>query len=86
MREKWWELSWSNKARGEQIMFNGKIYVDNVTKVHTPNLSSIYTLGTNKKALSNVDNAHLEELAVTATASAGLSWLVFYGYRLFRLS
>ena len=32
----------------------------------------------NKKALENVSNAHLEELAGTAPASAGLSWLVVY--------
>ena len=64
---------WNNKARGEQIIFNGKIYVDNAAKVHTPNLSSIYRLGTNKKALSKLDNAHLVELPVIATGSDGLA-------------
>ncbi len=62
LREKWWRISWENMARGEQILFNGKIYVDNSATVRTPLLSSIYRLGTNKKALSNVDNAHLVEL------------------------
>ena len=78
IRDKWWDLSWENHKRGEQILFNGEIYADNSAKVHTPKLSSIYRLGTNKKALSNVDNAHLVELVGTTPTSAGLSWLVFY--------
>lgn len=61
LREKWWQLSWENMKRGEQILFNGKIYMDNSAIVHPSHLSSIYRLGTNKKALSNVDNAHLVE-------------------------
>lgn len=73
IREGWWQLSWENMQRGEQILFNGKIYMDNTAKVHPTNLSSIYRLGTNKKALSNLDNAHLVELAGTAPASKGLA-------------
>ncbi len=73
MRDKWWKLNWNDKARGEQILFNGKIYVDNAAKVHTPNLSNIYTLGTNKKALSGMDNAHLVELVGTAPTSVSLT-------------
>ncbi len=83
MRAKWWKLSWDDKARGEQIIFNGKIYIDNSATVHPPDLSSIYRLGTNKKALSDMDNAHLVELAGTAPASAGLSWLIVYRHSLF---
>jgi hypothetical protein len=45
-------------------------------------LSTIYRLGTNKKAPAAAD-AFLEELAGTAPASAGLSWLVFYRFSLF---
>ena len=59
------------------------MYADNSAKVHSPNLSSIYRLGTNKKALSNVDNAFVEELAGTAPASVSLSWLFVYRYSLF---
>ncbi len=72
IKDKWWSLSFENKARGEQVLFNGKIYADNSAKVHTPQLSSIYRLGTNKKALENASNAHLVELAGTAPASDGL--------------
>ena len=52
--------------------------MDNAAEVHTLYLISIYRLRTNKKALSNADNAFLEELAGTAPASAGLPWLVVY--------
>lgn len=83
LRDKWWSLSVEDVKRGEQILFNGKIYMDNTTNVHPSELSSIYRLGTNKKALSNLDNAHLEELAGTAPASASLSWLVFYRFSSF---
>jgi len=37
------------------------------------NICSIYRLGANKKALSELDNAHLEELAGTTPASASVS-------------
>lgn len=69
LKEKWWNLSPETRKRGEQILFNGKIYIDNDANVHTPNLSSIYRLGTNKKALSGLDNAHLVELVGTAPTS-----------------
>ena len=72
IRDRWWDLSWENHKRGEQVLFNGEIYADNSAIVHTPNLSSIYRLGTNKKALENASNAHLEELAGTAPASVSL--------------
>lgn len=73
IKSKWWDLKWDDQKRGEQILFNGKIYADNSANVHTPNLSTIYRLGTNKKALSDMDNAHLVELVGTAPTSAGLS-------------
>lgn len=73
IRDKWWSLSFEKMKGGEQILFNGKIYVDNFGKVRPLHLSSIYRLGTNKKALSKVDNAHLVELPVTATGSASLA-------------
>jgi hypothetical protein len=37
-------------------------YIDNSATVRSPSLSTIYRLGTNKKALSGMDNAHLVEL------------------------
>jgi DNA invertase Pin-like site-specific DNA recombinase len=73
IKSKWWDLMWDDQKRGEQILFNGKIYANNSANVHTPSLSTIYRLGTNKKALSDVDNAHLVELQGTAPWSAGLS-------------
>ncbi|MDB5185572.1 MAG: hypothetical protein JWL85_95 [Candidatus Saccharibacteria bacterium] len=76
-------ISYENRKRGEQVLFNGAIYADNSANVHSPTLSSIYRLGTNKKALSDVDNAHLVELAGTAPASARLSLLVVYRFRSF---
>lgn len=51
------------------LIINGKIYIDNSAKVHTPNLSTIYRLGTNKKAPEMVSNAHLVELAGIEPAS-----------------
>ncbi len=83
LKDKWWSTSFDERKGGEQILFNGEFYIDNSAKVHTPNLNTIYRLGTNKKALSDVDNAHLVELAGTAPASVGLSWLVFYRHSSF---
>jgi hypothetical protein len=72
MRDRWLSLSPENMKRGEQVLFNGKIYMDNSANVHPSKLSSIYRLGTNKKALENASNAFVEELAGTAPASDGL--------------
>jgi len=72
LKNEWWTISFDERKGGEQILFNGEFYVDSSAKVHTPKLSTIYRLGTNKKALSELDNAHLEELAGTAPASIGL--------------
>lgn len=57
---------------GEQILFNGKIYADSAANVHTPKLSTIYRVGTNKKDLGEVDFNKMVELPVIATGSAGL--------------
>lgn len=73
LRQQWWSLPFQEKQRGEQILFNGNFFINNAAKVHTPNLSTIYRLGTNKKALSNVDNALLVELVGTAPTSASLT-------------
>lgn len=72
LREKWWSISYDDRTRGEQILFNGKIYMDNAAIVHPSQLSSIYRLGSNKKALENASNAFVEELAGTAPASVSL--------------
>ncbi len=72
IKENWWATSYDNRKRGEQVLFNGEIYADNSVKVHTPNLSTIYRLGINKKALSKLDNAHLVELPGTTPGSDGL--------------
>ncbi len=73
LQKQWWSMSFDDRRRGEQILFNGDFFVDNYAKVHTPNISSIYRLGTNKKALSDMDNAHLVELVGTAPTSASLT-------------
>jgi resolvase-like protein/recombinase len=69
LKDKWWSISFDERKGGEQILFNGEFYVDNSAKVHTPKLSTIYTLGTNKNDPegSNFDN--MVELAGTAPAS-----------------
>jgi DNA invertase Pin-like site-specific DNA recombinase len=36
IRDKWWEISFEDKKRGEQIIFNGQFYIDSSAKVHTP--------------------------------------------------
>lgn len=69
LKNNWWELSWDNRKRGEQILFNGKIYADNSAKVHTPALSSIYRLGTNKKDLGEVSLSNMVELRGIAPRS-----------------
>ncbi len=58
---------------GEQILFNGDFYIDNSAKVHTPKLSTIYRVGTNKKDLIEVNFSNMVELAGTAPASIGLT-------------
>jgi DNA invertase Pin-like site-specific DNA recombinase len=83
IRDKWWEISFEDKKRGEQIIFNGQFYIDSSAKVHTPLLSPIFRLGTSKKDLDGSSFSHLVELVGTAPTSAGLSWLVFYRYSLF---
>lgn len=84
LAKNWWDLSYENRKRGEQILFNGKIYANNSAIIHTPELSTIYRLGTNKKDLEKVSLSNMVELAGTAPASASLSWLVFYRFRLFK--
>ncbi len=58
LKDKWWSISFDERKGGEQILFIGEFYVDNSAKVHTPQLSTIYRLGTNKKDPegSNFDN------------------------------
>ena len=72
LRSKWWDLTFDSRKRGEQILFNGKIYIDNTANVHTPNLSTIYRLGTNKNDPEGPDFNKMVELAGTAPASVGL--------------
>lgn len=69
LSKNWWDLSYENRKRGEQILFNGKIYANNSATVHTPELSTIYRLGTNKKDLEKVSLANMVEMAGIAPAS-----------------
>ena len=73
LKDKWWSISFNERKGGEQILFNGEFYVDNSAKVHTPNLSTIYRLGTNKNDPNGVDFTKMVELAGSAPASAGVS-------------
>jgi len=43
LRTNWWNLSWENQKRGEQILFNGKSYSNHSGLVQTPSLSTIDT-------------------------------------------
>lgn len=63
LKDNWWKIGFDSRQRGEQILFNGKIFLDNSAIVHTPNLSTIYRLGTNKKDLNEVNFKELVELA-----------------------
>ena len=54
-------------------LIDGEFYVDNAAKVHTPKLSTIYTLGTNKNDPNGVDFNKMVELVGTAPTSVGLS-------------
>ncbi len=81
LKTKWWNLSYENKKRGEQIIFNGKIYVDNSANVHTPNLSTIYRLGTNKKGLDKANSTEMVELAEYCPPRPSV-YLVLVIYRL----
>ena len=71
IKDKWWSISFDERKGGEQILFYGEFYVDNSAKVHTPKLSTIYSLGTNKKDLDEVNFSNMVELAGTAPASNG---------------
>ena len=69
LRGNWWDLSFDARQRGEQILFNSKLYVDNSANVHTPELSTIYRLGANKKDLNEVNFVNMVELPGTAPGS-----------------
>lgn len=72
LKDKWWSISFDERKGGEQILFNGEFFIDNSAKVHTPKLSTIYTLGTNKKDLNEVDFNKMVELVGTAPTSIRL--------------
>ena len=72
MRDEWWKLSPEDKKRSEQVLVNGKIYVNDSAIVHTPTLSKIYTLAEDIKKAPDLSDAHLVELAGSAPASIGL--------------
>jgi len=63
IKEKWWSISQDERKGGEQVLFNGEFYVDSSAKVHTPKLSSIYRLGTNKKDPEGSNFNNMVELA-----------------------
>ena len=72
IKERWWSITFDERKGGEQILFNGKFYIDNSAKVHTPKLSTIYRLGTNKNDPNGVDFNKMVELVGTAPTSASL--------------
>lgn len=71
IKEKWWSISFNERKGGEQTLFNGEFYIDNSAKVHTPKLSTIYRLGTNKNDPNGVDFNKMVELPDTASGSDG---------------
>ena len=73
LKDKWWSISFDERKGGEQILFNGEFYVDNSAKVHTPQLSTIYRLGTNKNDPVGSNFDKMVELAGTAPASASFN-------------
>ena len=68
----WWELSHDERVRCQELIFPGGISFNAEKKVGTQQLSPIYSLEPNKKALRVNRKALMEELAGTAPASAGL--------------
>ncbi|MDQ5963145.1 MAG: site-specific recombinase [Patescibacteria group bacterium] len=80
LKEKWWSISFDERQGGEQILFNGEFYVDNSAKVHTPKLSTIYTLGTNKNDPNGVDFNKMVELVGTAPTSIGFKHSTLQAY------
>ncbi len=79
----WFDLEPEDQKRGEEILFNGELYIDNELKLHTPKLSAIYTLGPSKKDLGEVSLSRMVELVGTAPTSVSLSLLVVYRLSLF---
>lgn len=83
LKDDWWKLNHEDRLRCQQLILPGGISFSSQKKVGTPEISPLYRLRPNKKDLSFSEKSLLEELAGTAPASAGLSWLVVYRYSLF---
>jgi len=83
LRTRWWKLPGEKLAECKQLLFRGEIIVQPSGNVYTPFLSYIYTLQTKNDDPKVVENQNLVELAGTAPASAGLSWLVVYRHSSF---
>ncbi len=78
LRKRWWELPGEKLQECKHLIFRSKIIVQPDGNVYTPELSYIYTLQMKNDDPEVVENRNMVELAGTAPASAGLSWLVFY--------
>lgn len=79
LKDRWWSIPFDDRKRGEQILFNGDYFIDNSAKVHTPNLSSIYRLGTNKNDPNGVDFNKMVELpGFRPPGPSVVIWLVVY--------
>jgi site-specific DNA recombinase len=83
LKDDWWSLTHEERVRCQQLIFPGGISFNSDKKVGTRLLSPIYSFQANKKDLRIDRKSLMVELAGTAPASAGLSWLVFYRLRLF---
>ena len=79
----WWKLNYEDRLRCQQLLFPAGISFNSQKKVGTPEISPIYSLRANKKDLRIDRKSLMVELAGTAPASAGLSWLVFYRHSQF---
>jgi DNA invertase Pin-like site-specific DNA recombinase len=78
LAEDWWQLTHEDRVRCQQLIFPDGISFNSDKKVGTPSISPIYFFQPNKKVLDFASKTLVEELAGTAPASAGLSWLVIY--------
>jgi hypothetical protein len=83
LKDDWWLLDHENRVRCQQLLLPGGISFNAQKKVGTPEISPLYRLQAKKKALNEDRNSLMVELAGTAPASAGLSWLVVYRHSQF---
>jgi len=83
LMDDYWKLDHEERVRCQQLILPGGISFNQAKKVGTPLISSIYSLEPNKKDLRFDRKSLMVELAGTAPASIGLSWLVVYRHSSF---